>query len=154
MYRELSRLDGRSEEDFSLEFEEPAFLTLGLCYEARPRFSGGAYHPLLRRSDHFRKEPLGRALEHRQQLAQRLLAIDDIVNDKVKRLKDRGLMSPYLKSFVMARVNPLRFKPRGSSVPPLPDVLTQVGEALKKFDPERIKPEHLARASGPIDTTE
>ena len=41
MYRELARLDERTEEDYALEFEEPSFLTLGICYESRPRFGGG-----------------------------------------------------------------------------------------------------------------
>src|SRR5437879_1911225 len=49
MYKELARLNGASEETYALEFEEPAFITLGLCYEERPRFSGGAYHPVLKR---------------------------------------------------------------------------------------------------------
>ena len=53
MYRELSKLDDSTEESYSLEFEEPALITLGLCYEERPRFSGGAYHPVLKRVDSF-----------------------------------------------------------------------------------------------------
>ena len=30
MYKELARLDGAPEETYALEFEEPAFITLGL----------------------------------------------------------------------------------------------------------------------------
>jgi len=41
MYRELAQLDGVTEDTYALEFEEPALITLGLCYEERPRFSGG-----------------------------------------------------------------------------------------------------------------
>ncbi|MBL8074475.1 MAG: hypothetical protein JNL29_08900 [Nitrospira sp.] len=57
MYRELAQLDGATEETYALEFEEPALITLGLCYEERPRFSGGAYHPVLKRIDKFLQKP-------------------------------------------------------------------------------------------------
>lgn len=58
MYRELAQLDGAPEDTYALEFEEPALITLGLCYEERPRFSGGAYHPVLKRVEEFLKKPL------------------------------------------------------------------------------------------------
>jgi ParB family chromosome partitioning protein len=35
----------------------------------------------------------------------------------VQTLRDRGLESPYLKAFVLARINPLRFK-RGATADP------------------------------------
>ena len=31
----------------------PSLLTLGICYEERPRLSGGAYQSVLRRIDEF-----------------------------------------------------------------------------------------------------
>lgn len=37
MYKELERLNDATEETYALEFEEPAFITLGLCYEERTR---------------------------------------------------------------------------------------------------------------------
>ena len=154
MYRELAQLDERSEEDYALEFEEPAFLTLGLCYEARPRFSGGAYHPLLKRVDQFLTGPLGQATERRKQLAERLLEIDDIVIEKVKQLKERGLVNPYLKAFVVARINPVRFKPMGSSMPSIEETLEKVLASAQKFDPDRVRTEDLARAGGPPEAAE
>ena len=51
MYKELAQLGDAGEETYALEFEEPAFITLGLCYEERPRF-GGAYIGS-KRTDHF-----------------------------------------------------------------------------------------------------
>ena len=45
MARDLAPRDSRSEKDYALEFEEAAFLTLGVCYEQNGRFAGGAYHP-------------------------------------------------------------------------------------------------------------
>ncbi len=154
MYQELARLDERSEEDYALEFEDPAFITLGFCYEARPRFSGGAYHPMLKRVDQFLKGPLGRAMEQRKQLAQRLLEIDDIVSEKVQQLKARGLNNPYLKAFVVARINPVRFKPKGSSMPSLKETLEKVYASAQKFDADRIRTEDLAKTGGPPETAE
>src|SRR5690349_4186503 len=40
MARELATLDDATEESYALEFEEPGYITLGICYEERPRFSG------------------------------------------------------------------------------------------------------------------
>jgi ParB family chromosome partitioning protein len=154
MYQELARLDERSEEDYALEFEDPAFITLGFCYEARPRFSGGAYHPMLKRVDQFLKGPMGRDMEQRKHLAQRLLEIDDIVSDKVQQLKARGLNNPYLKAFVVARINPVRFKPKGSSLPSLKETLEKVYTSAQKFDAGRIRTEDLAKAGGPPEAAE
>src|SRR5690606_19062941 len=108
----LSKLDDAPEETYALEFEEPALITLGLCYEARPRFSGGAYHPVLKRVEDYLKKPLRTALEVRRDRARRLLELDDAVIQQVDALKAKGLTSPYLKSFVVARVNPIRFRPK------------------------------------------
>jgi ParB family chromosome partitioning protein len=56
MYQELASLDDATEEGYALEFEEAALITLGLCYLENGRFSGGAYHPILRRTDQFLKK--------------------------------------------------------------------------------------------------
>ena len=94
MYRELVQLDQVTEETYALEFEEPALITLGLCYEERPRFSGGAYHPVLKRVDEFLQKPLRAALSIRQQRAQTALALDDLIVKQVEALKAKGLTSP------------------------------------------------------------
>ena len=46
----------RTEREFTFEFDQPSFLTLGAAYEQRPRLSGGAYNPVLRRIDDFLDE--------------------------------------------------------------------------------------------------
>ena len=147
MARSLAELDPRPEKDFALEFEEPALVTLGICYEARPRFSGGAYHALLRHVDGFLDEPLPRALEIRKGRAELLLQLDDAVAKAVASLKERGFESPYLKAFVIARVNPLRFH-RGE-MPPVDAVLTKMLASAQRFDPTAIQPDQVARTSGP-----
>lgn len=151
MYTELARLDDASEESYSLEFEEAAFITLGLCYEERPRFSGGAYHPILRRVDHFLKQPLRIALEARREGAKVLLKLDDLVVEKVEALKAKGLTSPYLKSFVVARINPVRFRPKDAAPLSFDEALDRMSKAAAKFNPDKVKMDDLGRSGGAPD---
>src|SRR5262245_24645219 len=41
--------DSRNETDFSFYLEEAALVVLGMCYERKSAFAGGAYFPILRR---------------------------------------------------------------------------------------------------------
>ena len=154
MYQELVRLDDATEEAYALEFEEPAFITLGLCYEARPRFSGGAYHPVLKRVDEFMNKPIRSAIDLRQERAKTLLALDDQIIQKVEALKAKGLTSPYLKSFVVARVNPLRFRPKDAEPLSFDAAFDRMAAATAKFNPEKIKMEDVARSGGASDEAE
>ena len=106
----LAELDDRPERQFETEFEEAALLTLGLCYMENGRFAGGAYHPVLRRIDKFLGVSLPKALEIRRERAARVLELEEAVSAAVKALKERGFESPYLRAFVVARINPLRFQ--------------------------------------------
>ena len=92
-----------NETDFAHLFEEPSFITLGAAYEKRPRFSAGAYHPFVKRVEGFLDVPLAEALAVREARAEQLLELDDAVVAVVDALKERGLQSPYLKNFVVAR---------------------------------------------------
>jgi ParB family transcriptional regulator, chromosome partitioning protein len=154
MYRELARLDTSTEEHYAMEFEEPALITLGLCYEGRPRFSGGAYHPVLKRVEVFLKDPLSEALPVRQERARVLLALDDEIIKQVETLKAKGLTSPYLKSFVVARVNPIRFRPKDAPPLSFDDALDRMMKAAMKFNPEKIKLDDVARTGGAPDESE
>ena len=154
MYKELARLDDATEETYALEFEEPAFITLGLCYEERPRFSGGAYHPVLKRVDEFLKKPLRAAIERRRERAKTLLALDDQIVEQVEALKAKGLTSPYLKSFVVARVNPIRFRPKDAAPLSFDEAFDRMAAATAKFNPEKIKMEDVARSGGAVDEAE
>jgi ParB family chromosome partitioning protein len=144
MARELATGSRQPESDYAFEFEEPAYLTLGLCYEQRPRFSGGAYQPVLRRTESFLDEPLIRALQRREKWSGKLLAIDDQVAAIVEKLRARGLTSPYLKPFVVARVNPIRFSKAADF--DLDEVLAKMAAAAAKFNVERVKQEDVVRA--------
>jgi ParB family transcriptional regulator, chromosome partitioning protein len=147
MARSLAAIEPRAERDYALEFEEPPLLTLGLCYEQRARFSGGAYHALLKRIDAFLEEPLPRALQIREARAAKLFALDDAVTAAIEALRAKGLESPYLRAFVVARINPLRFQ-RGASAPYEATIEKMLASA-KAFDAASIRPDHLARAAGP-----
>lgn len=149
MARSLADLDPRPESDFALEFEEPSLVTLGACYDARPRFSGGAYNPVLRRIDGFLAEPLPEALKIREARANDVLALDDAVTAAVERCKARGLESPYLRAFVVARINPLRFSK--DTQPEFDATLATMTKAATAFDPAKVSSDQLATASGPTD---
>lgn len=136
----------RAERAFAFEFDQPAFLTLGAAYEQRPRLSGGAYHPLLRRIDDFLDDKLPKALAERERRASKLLAIDDLVSGIADKLKARGLTSPYLRPFVVARINPIRFST--SSEFDFDDVLERMRKAADKFKVEKIRQEDVVRAGG------
>jgi len=136
----------RVERDFAFEFDQPSFLTLGAAYEQRPRLSGGAYNPILRRIDDFLDEPVNKALRERERRAARLLEVDDHVSAIIEKLKARGLTSPYLRSFVVARVNPIRFST--STEFDFDDVLDRMDRAASKFKIEKVKQEDVVRAGG------
>jgi len=75
-----------------------------------------------------------------------VLDLEEKVSDVVKRLKDRGLTSPYLRTFVVARINPLRWI-KGEP-PPLEEVLKTMRDRAAKFNAEKIKQEDLASMAG------
>jgi ParB family chromosome partitioning protein len=149
MARALAELDPRPEKELAGEFEEPAFVTLGACYEQRGRFSGGAYQPVLRRIDEFLDARLPEALATRSARAARLLELDDRVVAAVAALKAKGMQSPYLKAFVLARINPLRFK-RGATAE-FDETVDKMLAAAGRFDADKVKATDLAAASGPPD---
>ena len=150
MERALARMGHQPETDFAFEFEQPAFLTLGVCYEERPRLSGGAYQPILRRVDEFLDRPIGQALKERERRGRKILKLDDAVSAAVEKLKARGLTSPYLKPFVVARVNFTRFSKATSF--DFDETLDKIIASAAKFNVDRVKQEDVARVGGgPVD---
>jgi ParB family chromosome partitioning protein len=154
MERALAGTAGtRPERAYAFEFDQPAFLTLGAAYEQRPRLGGGAYHPLLRRIEDFLDDPLRDALAERERRAARVLAIDDEVGRIVQKLKTRGLTSPYLRPFVVARLNPIRFST--STEFDFDQVLDRMLRAAGKFKIDKVRQEDVVRAGGgPADADE
>ncbi len=150
IYRGLIEEDGkRPESGFSFYLEEASFVTLGLCYEKNLKFAGGAYNPVVRRLEKFSDEPLSKALKSHEKHAAMLQELDENVAEVIKKLKARGFVSPYLRAFVVARVNPLRFMQ--GEPPALEDVLKTMTQRAAKFNTEKVKQEDLASAAGAPD---
>jgi ParB family transcriptional regulator, chromosome partitioning protein len=141
----LAESESRPEKDYEIEFEEPALLTIGLCYQENGRFAGGAYHPILRRVEKFESSSLPKALETRRERAARILELDAAVTEAMKKLKERGFESPYLRPFVVARINPIRFK-RGAA--DVDEVIDTMLASARKFDAGRIRADQVAKAGG------
>ena len=148
----LAALDDRPEREFETEFEEAALVTLGFCYKENGRFSGGAYHPILKRCDKFLASKLSTALETRRERAGKLLELNDVVNEAVKTLKGRGLESPYLKAFVVARINPLRFQRKPTA--DFDETIDKMLGSARRFDAGKIKADQVARTGGAPSTEE
>jgi len=146
MARALAKASDEAEASFAFEFEQPAFLTLGVCYEERPRLSGGAYQSILRRVDEFLDEPIAKALKERERRGKKIMKLDDAVSAAVEKLKARGLTSPYLKPFVVARVNYTRFSKATSF--DFDETLDKIIASAAKFNVDRVKQEDVAKAGG------
>jgi len=147
MERELAGIDPGPERDYATIFEEPALLTLGLCYEANGRFAGGVYQPVLKRVEAFLAAKLPKALEERTERARRLAELDEAVGAAVAKLKERGFDSPYLKPFVVARINPLRFQKERKA--DWDATIDKMLAAARRFDATRIQASQVARSGGP-----
>jgi len=150
IYRGLIEEDGvRPESQFAFYLEEAALVTLGVCYERNPKFAGASYNPIVRRLVSFSDEPVSKVIRVHERQAQMLLELDERVAAVITRLKARGFVSPYLRAFVIARINPLRWI-KGEP-PPLEDVLKTMRERAGKFNTDKVKQEDLAGAGGAPD---
>ena len=149
MARALAKMRDKAEaaeSSFAFEFEQPAFLTLGTCYEERPRLSGGAYQSILRRVDAFLDDPIAKAIKERDRRGRKILKLDDAVSAAVEKLKARGLTSPYLKPFVVSRVNYTRFSKATEF--DFDEALVKIIASAAKFNVDRIKQEDVAKSGG------
>jgi len=141
--------------EFANEFELAPYLTLGLCYQSESRFAGGAYLSFLRKVDRYVEKTLAISLRERAGYASRLLEIDSLVKQAVAKLQERGFQSPYLRTFVVARINPVRFVKlkKGETGPAMAigAALTRMAANARKFDPAAVRERDLqlaAAASG------
>jgi ParB family chromosome partitioning protein len=146
MYRGLVE-DGSkaTEEDFAFQFEAPHFITLGLLYDDRPRFAGGAFAPILRRVDKFLKTPLAKAYGERERRAALVRAADDALSDVVQKVKKRGVNHPYVKNYVLARTTPLSRARK--TLPSFEQTFERLRENLEAFDPAKVRLDEIARAA-------
>lgn len=149
---------GRRESDYIAEFEAPELLTLGIIYEDDARFAGGAYSPLLKKVDRFSGKPLPTSLRDREGWATRLTEIDSEVKRIVAKLQAQGLRSPYLRNYVVARLNPVRFHKakKGDTTPPMtvPQALLRMSAAAKRFDTKKVSSADLAWVAAGAESAE
>jgi len=149
MARSLAKRESTAAESrFTAEFESPDLLTLGIVYEKSSRFAGGAYSSLLKKVDRFSTRALPVSLRERESFAARLLEIDAQVKKIIATLQAKGFKSPYLRNYVVARINPVRFHKvkKGDTQPPMPlaQALTRMAAAARTFKTESVSNADLA----------
>jgi len=149
MARSLAKRDSNAREaQFAAEFESAELLTLGIIYEQSSRFAGGAYGGFLKKVDRFADRALAASLREREGHAARLLEIDAQVKRIIATLQSRGFKSPYLRNYVVARINPVRFHKvkKSDTKPPMPlaQALTRMAAAAKTFKIESVSNSDLA----------
>jgi ParB family chromosome partitioning protein len=149
MARNLVKTRGREHEDsFAAQFEAAELLTLGVVYEKAPRFAGGAYSAFLKKVDRFGDRTLTASLQQRADYASRLIEIDTRVKAIIAALTQRGFKSPYLRNYVVARINPVRFHKakKGDKQPPMPlaQALTRMAAAARAFNVGSVSNSDLA----------
>src|SRR5262245_60132419 len=146
MYRGLVEEGSKAtEEEFAFQFEAPHFITLGLLYDERPRFAGGAFAPILRRVDKFLKTPLPKAYAERERRAALVRAVDDALADVVAKIKKRGVNHPYVKNYVLARTKPLSRARK--TLPSFEQTFARLRENLEPFAPAQGRLDEIARAA-------
>lgn len=149
MARNLAKRHPRSKElDYASEFDAPEFLTLGIIYAKSARFGGGAYTSFLKKVDRFTDKTLPASLRLREDYASRLESIEAEVKKIILKLQAKGFKSPYLRNYVVARINPVRFHKakKGDKKPAMPmaAALTRMLASAKKFNIDSVRPGDLA----------
>jgi ParB family chromosome partitioning protein len=124
MARELARRQKRAREsEFEAQFEAPEL-------------------------DRFSSKTLSQSLREREGWAARLLGIDLEVKRIVAELTDRGFRSPYLRNYVVARINPVRFHraKKGEAGPAMAigAALTRMAASARRFDTGSVRERDLA----------
>jgi len=144
----LDEDDSRKESEFADYLEEAALVTLGFCYEKKSVFAGGAYYPILRRVEEFSDESIRKTVKEHEKRAAVVMELEEAVAAVVKKLKEQGLMSPYLRAFVVARINPLRWV---KEIPSPDSVLKTMLERVSRFKTDKIRPQDLVSVGGAPD---
>jgi ParB family chromosome partitioning protein len=103
------------------------------------------YNSFVRRLTEFSEESLSKALKQHEKIAGMLLELDEKVAEVVKKLKAKGFVSPYLKTFVVARSNPLRFM---KEAPELEDLLKTIRGRVERFNVDKIKQQDIVASGG------
>ena len=94
---------------------------------------------------------MSKALKERERRASRSSSSTTRSRAVVDKLKAKGLTSPYLKPFVVARVNYTRFSKATSF--DFDETLDKIVASAQKFNVDRINQQDVAKAGGggPLD---
>ena len=117
-------------------------------YEKSSRFAGGAYSSFLKKVDRFSERTPRRQSARTGGLC--VAAAGNRRPDQTHHcaLQKRGFKSPYLRNYVVARINPVRFHKakKGDTKPPMPlaQALTRMAAAAKNFKIESVSNSDLA----------
>ena len=149
MVRAMAAAGSASEADKAFELEQPSLVTIGVCYEKNPRFSGGAYNSVVSKCESFATVPMAKSLPMREAHADKLLVLDEAVAAAVVKLKAAGWNSGYLKPIVVGRINPLRFVKPGKedAKADFDATIDKMTEGAKKFDASKVKAADIAMAA-------
>jgi ParB family transcriptional regulator, chromosome partitioning protein len=141
---------GAREASYADRFESAELLTLGI--------GGGAYSSFLKKVDRFSDRTLAASLRDRASYAARLEEIDARVKQIVEALQQRGMKSPYLRAYVVARINPVRFHKikAGDRKPAMPiaQALTRMAGAARTFNLDKVSMGDLAFVAAGAESAE
>ncbi len=147
MYKAIMKEEpDRFESEYAFQFEEAPYITLGILYENKPKFSGGAYHSFLKKVDHFLDIPFEESYIEREKRAEVLAEVDEIVQDIVTKIKERGINHPFVKQFVVSKANPFGRK-RKLDVD-FYEAFEMFKEKLLEIDVSKVRIEDIASAGG------
>jgi len=118
-------------------------------FVARSRLHIGLSVSRIDRSKSFYRALFGvEPSKEREGYASRLEEINVEVGRIIEGLQARGFKSPYLRTYVVARINPVRFHraKKGETKPAMPiaSALTRMAASAKKFDVSGVKQGDLA----------
>ncbi len=137
IYKGLIEEDAtRPESDFAFYLEEAALVTLGLCYERKGNFAGGAYHPILRRLEEFSSESLQKALAVHERYAEQVFELDEQVTAVVDEAEGPRAGQSRICATSWSRAS-IRCAGSRTSRRRCAEVLKTMRERLARFNVER-----------------
>jgi ParB family chromosome partitioning protein len=148
IYRGLIDEDGsRKETGFTHYLEEASLATMGVCYEQNGKFAGGVYNSFVRCLTSFSDDSLSKSIKEHEKIAGMLMELDEKVAGVVAKLKAKGFVSPYLKAFVVARCNPLRFMKEPLE---LEDLLKTIRGKVERFNVDKVRQQDITASGGGV----
>ncbi len=136
LFREfLAHAPQQLEIDLISFFKEPAYLTFGFVLEEfETKFPASFYESFINKIDRFLSEPLEEAAEERRRRAQRLLELNNTVNETYARL---GFSNALIKGEIVRKAVQLAYGMRVRKIEDdFYEALDKVQEACAQLGPE------------------